>query len=79
MLSSRQCEHTGIINIFERTEPYVAIGSVRREGSRDSYVWRCHVDAVRTSGRADDIGAAVDQIATCLTRAVKSDRARWAA
>lgn len=66
MLSSRQCDHTGIINLFERAEPHISVGSVKADARGDAYLWRCHVGVIRASGRAVDLRSAVGEIEVCL-------------
>ncbi len=63
MLSKQKCPHTGIVNFFTRTDPFVSVGSIIKHGERESvYHWRWY-DAVHTiSGIAVDMRTAEENI-----------------
>ncbi len=55
----KRCPHTGVVNFFTKTDPFVAIGLIVEAGrKRDEYHWRVY-DAARTiSGIAADMAEA---------------------
>lgn len=59
MLSKQQCPHTGIVNFFTKTDPFVSIGSITpHEHGETEFHWRMY-DAARTiSGIAKDMRSA---------------------
>jgi hypothetical protein len=63
MLSKQQCPHTGIVNFFTRTDPFVSIGSVIKLGARDGeYQWRLYAAAHTISGLAKDMRTAEERV-----------------
>ena len=55
MLTARRCPFTQVVNFFDETDPFIAVGSVARCGTQvDSYTWRCYVVDIRSSGVAPD-------------------------
>ena len=63
MLSKQLCPHTGIVNFFTRTDPFVSVGSIIKAGERaEKYHWRLY-DAARTiSGVATDMRSAEERL-----------------
>lgn len=68
MLCKERCPHTGIVNFFTATDPFVAIGSIIETGQRQNtylrqeYHWRFY-DAARTiSGIASDMAEAEQRL-----------------
>ena len=59
MLSKQQCPHTGIVNFFRTSDPFVSVGSITRKDQGDpEFHWRWY-DAARTiSGIAKDMRSA---------------------
>jgi hypothetical protein len=57
MLSKRRCPHTGVVNFFFATDPYMAVGSVIKAG-QSGYLWRCYTDPCAATGAVDDLGTA---------------------
>ncbi len=55
----KRCSHTGVVNFFTKTDPFVAIGSIVEAGRKQGeYHWRVY-DAARTiSGIAADMAEA---------------------
>jgi len=56
MLLAKQCPHTGVVNLFARAEPFLAIGSVVRADARSCH-WRCYLGQP-VSGVAPDMHTA---------------------
>ena len=56
MLLVKRCPHTGVINVFARAEPFLAIGSVVRADTR-SCRWHCYLGQP-ASGVAPDMHTA---------------------
>jgi hypothetical protein len=56
MLLKRRCPHTGILNFFTDTDPFMSVGSIIAIG-RGRYVWRCHL-IDRRGGTATDARSA---------------------
>ena len=63
MLSKQECPHTGIVNFFTRTDPYVSVGSIVKHGERDAeYHWRWYAAARAISGIAKDMRSAEERL-----------------
>ena len=77
MLSKQQCPHTGIVNYFTRTDPFVSAGSIIKHGDRDGeYHWRWY-DAARTiSGIAKDMHSAEERLKRAYRRGADRKLAR---
>jgi hypothetical protein len=56
MLMARRCPHTGVVNVFVHTQPFLAIGSLVRADAK-TYHWRCYLGAP-ACGAAPDIETA---------------------
>lgn len=74
MLSSKRCQHTGVINVFETSEPHIAVGSVMVDDKSGTYRWHCHFGPAIASGRARDIAAAMDRVKMCLVDSRSAQR-----
>lgn len=63
MLSKQRCPHTGIVNFFSETDPFVSVASIMKSADRDGvYCWRLY-DASRTiSGIAKDMRSAEERV-----------------
>lgn len=61
MLTSRSCPHTGILNYFSATDPFLAVGSVQPL-SDDGVAWRCYIADHPASGAAANVRAAEKQL-----------------
>lgn len=63
MLSKQRCPHTGIVNFFTETDPFVSVASIMKCGDRNgTYCWRWY-DASRTiAGIAKDMRAAEERV-----------------
>jgi hypothetical protein len=53
MLLAKRCPHTGVVNLFARAEPFLAIGSVVRTDAGSCH-WRCYLGQP-ASGVAPDM------------------------
>lgn len=63
MLSKQQCPHTGIVNFFTRTDPFVSVGSIIRHGAHGGeYLWRWYDAACTISGIAKDMRSAEERV-----------------
>ncbi len=69
MISKRYCPHTGVVNYFAVTNPFVAVGSVSKIGTQSHYAWRCYLDDP-VSGTAPDVAIAETE----LKRAIANRR-----
>ena len=56
MLVAKRCPHTGVVNLFARAEPFLAIGSVVRADTGLCH-WRCYLGQP-ASGAAPDMHTA---------------------
>ena len=63
VLSKHRCPHTGIVNFFSETDPFVSVASIMKRADRDGvYCWRLY-DASRTiSGIAKDMRSAEERV-----------------
>lgn len=68
MLSKRRCPHTGVVNFFFATDPYLAVGSVVK-GERTGYLWRCYTDPCETAGSVADMKTAERRVVELCRRA----------
>ena len=64
MLSRRHCPHTGIVNFFAATDPFLAIGSVIKAGEPARYHWRDYMGQEATVGVAPDMRSAENNLLT---------------
>ncbi len=55
MLSIKRCPHTGVLNLFDLTEPHFAVGSIARASGQTKYLWRCYSAGTDRAGRATDL------------------------
>ena len=63
MLSKQKCPHTGIVNFFTRTDPFVSVGSIIKHGAQDAeYHWRWYDAAGTISGIAKDMQSAEERL-----------------
>ena len=58
MVSKQHCPHTGVVNFFTSTDPYVSIGSIIKAGTASEFHWRCYAAARTISGIANDMKTA---------------------
>ena len=72
MLLKRRCPHTGIVNFFLKTDPYLAVGSVRQAGPSE-YVWRCYAEPFAGAGSVEDMKTAERSITELCRKAERSD------
>lgn len=74
MLSKQHCPHTGIVNFFAKSEPYVSVGSIVCAGTAGKTChWRLY-DATRAiSGIADDMAAAELRLTSVYRRNREAD------
>lgn len=65
MLCKQRCPHTGVVNFFTKTDPFISVGSIIETGrKRGEYHWRLY-DAARTiSGIAADMAEAERRLKT---------------
>ncbi|MEZ5924161.1 MAG: hypothetical protein R3D57_07225 [Hyphomicrobiaceae bacterium] len=61
MLISRSCPHTGILNYYRKSEPFLSVGSVQRRAG-DGVAWRCHIADHPAAGAAASLKAAEKQL-----------------
>ena len=80
MLLAKRCPHTGVVNLFARAEPFLAIGSVVRADARLCR-WHCYLGQP-ASGFAPDMHTAerclVGRYRELLRAAVSARRGRLA-
>lgn len=63
MLSKQRCPHTGVVNFFSNTDPFVSVGSIISAGSKQrGYHWRVYDAACTVSGIAEDMAEAEQRI-----------------
>jgi hypothetical protein len=63
MLSKQRCPHTGVVNFFSATDPFVAIGSIIKAGRTPSeFHWRVYDAVNAVSGIATDMAEAERRI-----------------
>lgn len=75
MLSKQRCPHTGIVNFFTTTDPFVSVGSIMKQGDRKAvYCWRWYNAAKTVSGIATDMRSAEERLRRAYRR--RGDRAR---
>lgn len=58
MVSKQHCPHTGVVNYFSETDPFISIGSIVRAGTADEFHWRCYAAAQTIAGIASDMKTA---------------------
>ena len=61
MLTSRRCPHTGIVNYYNTTDPFLSVGSVQRQPVAGA-AWRCYIADHPASGAASDVTTAERQL-----------------
>lgn len=77
MLSKQRCPHTGIVNYFTKTDPFVSAGSIIRQGDRDEvYHWRWYGATQTISGIAKDMTAAEERLHNAYRRGAGAARER---
>ena len=54
MLIKRRCPHTGVINIFSRSEPHMAVGSIV-SGDDHQITWRYYAEPYVRAGHTEDM------------------------
>ncbi len=57
MIVRKRCPHTGVVNFYFDTEPYLPVGSVSLCGTsaqQSSYTWRSYTEDDAGAGRARD-------------------------
>ena len=64
MLLKHRCPHTGILNFFTDSDPFMSVGSIIAIG-RGRYVWRCHL-MDRRGGAATDAMSAESRLRKAL-------------
>jgi hypothetical protein len=74
MLSIKRCPHTGIVNLFDTTDPHIAIGSIARSVGPANYLWRCYAQGDARSGIAVDLKAAEHALIACFEDAAEVGR-----
>jgi len=71
MLSKRRCPHTGVVNFFFTSDPYLAVGSVVK-GERSGYLWRCYTDPCEAAGTVRNMRTAERRVVQLCRRAAAS-------
>lgn len=61
MLTSRSCPHTGILNYYSASDPFLAVGSLQPL-AEDGVAWRCYIADHPASGAAASVRAAEKQL-----------------
>ena len=69
MVSKQHCPHTGVVNYFSETDPFMSIGSIVRAGADDEFHWRCYAAANTIAGIAGDMKTAERRLKTHIQRA----------
>lgn len=64
-LSARRCPHTGVLNFYSESDPYLAVGSISQR-PRSGFTWRCYAAGAETSGRAPDMETAERRLTSFL-------------
>ncbi len=65
MLSKQRCPHTGIVNYFTESDPFVSIASiVESSGKSPKYQWRWYAAAQTISGIAADMRTAEQRLSS---------------
>jgi hypothetical protein len=59
MLILRRCPFTGVVNLYDQTEPHFAVGSIARCGTLAAtgpaqFAWRCYDMEAPSAGLAPD-------------------------
>ena len=58
MVSKQHCPHTGVVNYFNESDPFMSIGSIVRAGSAGEFHWRFYAAAQTIAGIAADMQTA---------------------
>ena len=58
MVSKQHCPHTGVVNYFSETDPFISIGSIVRAGGGQEFHWRFYAAAQTIAGIANDMKTA---------------------
>ena len=70
MLLSKHCPHTGVVNFYDTSEPYIAIGSITKSCSKansSGYTWRFYAVDDAPFGFAADVPSAEKKLVAMLT------------
>jgi hypothetical protein len=69
MLSKQCCPHTGIVNFFTKADPFLSVGSIKKQADGEGvYCWRWY-DAGRTiAGIASDMRSAEERLRRAYRR-----------
>ena len=71
MLLSKQCPHTGVVNFYEASEPYISIASITKCGTSaasERYTWRFYASEGAPSGSAPDERSAEQKLLSLLSK-----------
>ena len=73
MVSKHHCPHTGVVNFFSETDPFMSIGSIVRAGASTEFHWRFYAAAQTIAGIASDMKTAERRLKDQI-RIASSDR-----
>ena len=73
MLSKQHCPHTGVVNYFTETDPYVSVGSIIKAGTEREFHWRYYAAARTISGIASDMKTAERRLKAQIRQASPAD------
>jgi hypothetical protein len=67
MVSKQHCPHTGVVNFFSESDPFVSIGSIvqagtAKKGTSTEFHWRYYAAAQTIAGIATDMKTAERRI-----------------
>ena len=62
MVSKQHCPHTGVVNYFSESDPFISIGSIVRAGTAGEFHWRYYAAAKTIAGIASDMKTAEQRL-----------------
>ncbi len=65
MLSMKRCPHTGVVNLFDTTDPHFAVGSIAKGHGRSAFHWHCYSGETDRGGLVSDLKAAKHALIAC--------------
>lgn len=74
MLSKHHCPHTGVVNYFTDSDPYLSIGSIIEVGAAHKFHWRYYAAQQTICGIAKDMRTAERRLKDQIRRASTDER-----
>ena len=71
MLTTRRCPRTGVLNFFEKHDPYIAVATV--VPLADGFIWHYHGDGPQPDGLAAALATAAQAIKTQYRQAIADE------